>query len=29
VRAALWRHLPLLASRGELWVGLGESARFT
>ncbi len=29
MRAALWRHLPLLAGRGELWVGLGESARFT
>ena len=29
LRAALWRHLPLLAGRGELWVGLGEAARFT
>jgi diguanylate cyclase (GGDEF)-like protein len=29
LRAALWRHLPLLAGRGELWVGLGEGARFT
>lgn len=29
LRASLWRHLPLLAGRGELWVGLGEGARFT
>jgi diguanylate cyclase (GGDEF)-like protein len=28
LRAALWRHLPLLAGRGELWVGLGEGTRF-
>jgi diguanylate cyclase (GGDEF)-like protein len=29
MRAALWRHLPLLAGRSDLWVGLGEGARFT
>jgi diguanylate cyclase (GGDEF)-like protein len=29
LRAALWRHLPLVAGRGELWVGLGDGSRFT
>jgi diguanylate cyclase (GGDEF)-like protein len=27
LRAALWRHLPLIAGRSEVWVALGESSR--
>src|SRR5262245_25540446 len=29
LRVALWRHLPLIARRGELWVGLADGSRFT
>ncbi len=29
LRAALWRHLPIIAGRSEVWVALGEGPRIT